>query len=149
MPISFAAQLPYVLHTNRELGLMLAKKKPLAHFADAEGRFPESVERYIRLFDRHVESGEFIRRDILVAPDDRRAYKLHRILFALPGEEWRVDELVKLLQSPIWGPEQERREGELLGYEDWMNDHFLALRSRSGTTANDPNAAFLATDPPP
>ena len=128
MPISLAAKLPYVLHTNRELGLMLAKKKPLAHFADAEGQFPESVQRYLRLFDRHVKNGELIRQDTLVPPDEHRAYNLHRILFALPGEEWRMDEMVKLMESPTWGPEQERREGELLGYEDWMNDHFLALR---------------------
>lgn len=25
----------------------------------------------------------------------------------------------------IWTPEHERRQGELLGYEDWMNDYWL------------------------
>ena len=128
MPIAFAAQLPYLLHTNRELGLMLAKKKPLAHFADRKGSFPKLVQRYLRLFDRHVRGGNIVRQDVLVAPDDCRSYTLHRILFSLPGEEWRMDAMVQLMESPVWGPEQERREGELLGYDDWMNDHFLALR---------------------
>ena len=128
MPIPFAKQLPYVLHTNRELGLMLAHKKPLAHFADGKGRFPESVKRYLRCFDRQVEAGRLIRHDHFDPPGETRNYTLHRILFALPGEEWRMDEMIELMGSPIWGIEQERREGELLGYHDWMNDHFLAFR---------------------
>ena len=128
MPIPFAARLPYVHHTNRELGLMLSRKKPLAHFADGEGRFPESVKRYLRLFDRHVASGQIVRRDVFIAPNRNRHYTLHRILFVLPGEEWRIDAMIQLFESPSWGIEQERSEGELLGYEDWMNDHFLALR---------------------
>ena len=128
MPIPFAKELPYILHTNRELGLMLANKKPLAHFADGEGRFPETVRRYLRCFDRQVTAGHLIRRDYFEPPNHHRNYTLHRILFALPGEEWRIDEMIELMASPVWGIEQERREGELLGYQDWMNDHFLALR---------------------
>jgi len=128
MPVPFAAQLPYALHTNRELGLMLANKKPLAHFVDGEGRFPVAVQRYLRLFNRFVESGQIIRHDHFIPPTKEHNYTLHRILFALPGEKWRINVMIDLMSSPIWGNEQERREGELLGYEDWMNDHFLALR---------------------
>ncbi len=125
---SFASQLPYTLHTNRELGLMFANKKSLAHFADAEGRFPDVVLRYLRLFDRHVQWGRLIRRDHINPPNQDRPFALHRILFALPPHEWRVDAMIELMDSPVWGIEQERREGELLGYEDWMNAHFLKLR---------------------
>jgi hypothetical protein len=135
MPSVLAKQLPYLLHTNRELGLMRAKKKPLSHFADGEGCFPQPVQRYLRHFDRHVETGEIIRRDVFCPPNANRAYTLHRILFALPGEEWRIDEMIKLTESLDWGPNHERREGELLGYEDWMIDHFLSLldAKRSGS----------------
>ena len=71
---SLLRSLPYLVHTNRELGLMLAGEKPMASFVDGRGCFPEVVERYLRLFDRHVA---------------------------------------------------ERRQGELLGYADWMNDYWL------------------------
>lgn len=48
---------------------MLKGTKPLAKFADGEGRFPDVVLRYFRMFDRHVESGRFVRRDeIIVDP---------------------------------------------------------------------------------
>jgi hypothetical protein len=129
MPIALAALLPYQLHTNRELGLMLAKKKPLSHFADAAGAFPEAVQRYLRRFDRYVATGEIVRRDSLCPPNTNRLYNLHRILFALPGEEWRIDEMINLMEGAAWGPEQERREGELLGYADWMNEYWLAFIS--------------------
>jgi hypothetical protein len=61
---------PYLIHTNRELGLMLKGTKPLAMFADGEDYFPEAVLRYLRMFDRHVESGRFTRRD-MVAVDSK------------------------------------------------------------------------------
>ena len=80
--------LPYQVHTNRELGLMLAGEKPLASFVDGKGCFPESVSRYLRLFDRHVEEGRIVRRDHFVEVEGGGTYTSHRILFALPGEEW-------------------------------------------------------------
>lgn len=118
-------KLPYKLHTNRELGLMLAGTKPLAMFVDGEGRFPEVLLRYFRLFDRHVASGCLIRRDHFSRWSP--AYVSHRVLFALPSEAWRIDAMIELKESPDWTPDHERREGELLGYEDWMNDHWLGL----------------------
>jgi hypothetical protein len=102
---------------------MLSGKKPLAMFADGEGRFPEAVVRYLKLFDRHVSAGRMIRRDHKALAG---SYVLHRILFAIPGEEWRIDAMIELKQSREWSRDHERREGELLGYEDWMNDYHLA-----------------------
>ena len=127
MPIPLANRLPYALHTNRELGLMLTGKKPLAVFADGKGCFPGVVVRYLRLFDRHVREGRFIRRDHYSPLSEERAFTLHTILFALPTEEWRIGEMIQLRSSPVWSREHERREEELLGYEDWMNDYFLSL----------------------
>jgi hypothetical protein len=46
--------LPYLVHTNRELGLMLVGLKPLSIFSFTEGHEADCVLRYLRLFDRHV-----------------------------------------------------------------------------------------------
>ena len=128
MPIPLASKLPYTLHTNRELGLMLKGIKPLAVFADGEGAFPESVVRYLRLFERHIAVGSIVRVDHFSEPTKDRSYTLHTILFALPDEVWRVEAMLELRASEQWGSrESERREGELLGYEDWMNDHFARM----------------------
>jgi hypothetical protein len=120
-----SAERPYIVHTNRELGLMLKGTKPLAMFYDAEGFWPDAVLRYLRLFDKHVASGRFIRRDHFAPPSIDFNYTLHRVFFALPREEWRIDEMIQLKQSHSWSSEHERREGELLGYEEWMNDFHL------------------------
>ncbi|MGD9471061.1 MAG: hypothetical protein AB7G24_03105 [Novosphingobium sp.] len=118
--------LPYLLHTNRELGLMLAGKKPLAFFADGKDCFPGVMIRYLRLFDRQVEKGALVRADHYAQSSSVKSLTLHRILFALPGEEWRIAEMLELHSSDDgWTLERERREGELLGYEDWMNDYWL------------------------
>ena len=115
--------LPYLIHTNRELGLMLAGKKPLAVFVDGRDRFPEVVSRYLRLFDRHVASGTITRFDHF----SKASWgECHHIFFALPGEEWRFQAMLDLVfAGEPWTIVQERRQGELLGYDDWMNDHWL------------------------
>ena len=120
------AKFPYMLHTNRELGLMLRGIKPLALFNDAKDRFPDVVVRYLRMFDRHVGVGTFIRADHFAEPTHDRAFAVHTILFAQPDESWRISAMIKLRTSPIWSLAHERREGELLGYADWMNDFWIA-----------------------
>ncbi|MEL6486352.1 MAG: hypothetical protein AAFQ13_04300 [Pseudomonadota bacterium] len=120
--------LPYTVHTNRELGLLLSGQKPFSAFVDAQGRYPEVVLRYLRLFDRHVRSGVIIRRDHIERLDPQSPYQLHRIMFALPGEEWRFEAYLELWDSKEWGKAEERAQGELLGYEDWMNDHWISLK---------------------
>ena len=118
--------LPYLVHTNRELGLMLAGTKPLASFVDGKESFPEVVSRYLRLFDRHVAEGRLVRLDHFSEISGRAQYTSHRILFALLGEEWRMQAMVDLMSdSTAWTSAHERRQGELLGYEDWMNDHWI------------------------
>ncbi len=126
MPIPIAARLPYPLHTNRELGMMLAGTKPLARFCDARDQFPAVVIRYLRLFDRHVANGTLVRTDHFAEPTSDRTFALHTILFALPAEVWRIAAMIELHSSPQWSLAHERKEGELLGYADWMNDHWIA-----------------------
>tara|TARA_B100000678_G_C18211512_1_gene503547 strand:+ start:994 stop:1362 length:369 start_codon:yes stop_codon:yes gene_type:complete len=115
-----------MIHTNREFGLMMAGRKPMAVFVDGKDRFPEVVARYIRLFDRHVARGRVCRRDHFAEIEGPRSYCQHRIFFALPGEEWRVDAYIALLDGDgRWTADHERRQGELLGYEGWMNDYWI------------------------
>jgi hypothetical protein len=130
---AFLRSLPYQVHTNHELRLMLAGKKPLAVFADGQDQFPEIVLLYLRHFDRHVQSRRLVRRDHVTPPSKHRPYAVHAIFFALPGEEWRIDEMIELrsnLHSDSgWSAAHERRQGELLGYEDWMNDYWASVRN--------------------
>lgn len=123
---SLLRSLPYLVHTNREFGLMMAGRKPMAVFVDGKDQFPEVVSRYIRLFDRHVTSGRILRRDHLAEAGGARSYCQHRIFFTLPDEEWRIDAYIALLDGDDrWTAEHERQQGELLGYEDWMNDYWI------------------------
>jgi hypothetical protein len=122
--------LPYQVHTNRELGLMLRGVKPLAAFADYEGHFPEVVLRYLRMFDRHVAAGRFVRRDLII---DKELGQLRCVYFALPKEEWRIQAMIDLRARPgKWTREMEREEGELLGYTTEQNEIWLS-RSRFGS----------------
>jgi hypothetical protein len=113
--------LPYLVHTNRELGLMLKGAKPLSKFCNREDDYPEAMKRYLRLFDRHVSRDRLIRQDRLVPTSG--GWRLHNIYFTLPGEEWRVEAMIELFARPgRWNAEREREEGRLLGYTEWEND---------------------------
>ena len=116
--------LGYAIHTNRELGLMLRGLKPLAMFADGHGHFPDVVLRYLRMFDRHVEMGMFVRREYVEISSNARR-PLHVILYAAPNEAWRLDAMIELRLQGEWSVEHERTEGELLGYADWQNDIWI------------------------
>jgi len=117
--------LPYIIHTNRELGLMLRGMKPLAFFMEDYSRTPDSLLRYFRMFDRHVALGRFIKHEHPVP--NALDWKVYYILYALPGEEWRIQRMIDLRERPEpWSDEREREFGMLLGYEDWMNDVWLS-----------------------
>jgi hypothetical protein len=123
-------QLPYLVHTNRELGLMLRGTKPLAYFMDAVGREPDACIRYWRMFDRHVAAGRLIRREVIEAHPDLPQLKYRTLFYALPGHEWRVDAMLTLLNEPgAWSDNRERRFGELLGYEGWQIDYWMTHRA--------------------
>ncbi|HVY84651.1 MAG TPA: hypothetical protein VG943_05935 [Caulobacterales bacterium] len=120
-------RLPQLAHTNRELLMMLRGAKPFAAFTQEIGLITEADALSGQPFDRHVADGVIVRRDY-----DRESdgMTVRRILFALPGEEWRFDEYNALMESASqgWDDVKERRQGELLGYTDWENDAHLARR---------------------
>ncbi len=96
-------------------------------FGDGRDNFPESVTRYLRLFDRHVRDGRFTRRDRFVPIEHPTLDSVHEIYFTLPGEEWRIDAKIELYARPgRWDAAKERRLGEILGYTDEQNDFWLS-----------------------
>jgi len=121
----------YQLHTNRELGMMLRRQKPLAVFIDGEDVFPASVLRYLRMFDRHAQAGRLVRREHRFAANIHGTDRvLLTILYALPDEAWRIDEMIGL-HAELWGEkpwteDHERMEGMLLGYTDDENNAWIA-----------------------
>jgi len=84
-------RLPYLVHTNRELGLMLRGTKPLAYFMDIVGHELDICVRYWRMFDRHVAVGRLIRREVIGPCPDLPHLEYRQLFYALPGHEWRVD----------------------------------------------------------
>lgn len=126
-------QLPYLVHTNRELGLMLRGTKPLAYFMDVVGCEPDICVRYWRLFDRHVAAGRLIKHEVIEQCPSLPQLNSRKLFYALAGHEWRIDAMLALLREPgSWSDDRERRFGELLGYEDWQNDYWLTHRSSLG-----------------
>ena len=129
-------ELPYRLHTNRELGMMLRGEKPLAVFVDGYDRFPAAVRRYLACFDQLVREGLFLKREYVV-PDSTISGGCkgwHTIIYSLPAEAWRIDAMIDLRWrlSDGWSLDREREEGRLLGYEDWQNEAWLERFSRKG-----------------
>jgi hypothetical protein len=124
--------LPYKVHTNRELALMLAGTKPLAAFV---GEYPpnttfEDVPE--RVFEPYVCSGRFVKREHIYSIRDAsgKARQLRRVLYAQPEQQWRIDAyllLHKTAETSGWNEGLERMEGSLLGYLDWQNDAYIQL----------------------
>jgi hypothetical protein len=93
---------------------MLRGTKPLAAFGDYEGVFPEVIVRYLRMFDRHVEAGRFVKR-IYRTTDEicGKPATLLSIFYALPSEKWRTEALYNLRnQGTRWSEDHERSEGD-------------------------------------
>jgi hypothetical protein len=137
---------PYKVHTDRELALMLAGSKPLAAFLDIHPSFDGDYGIPEREFEPHVASGLIVKREVIEPPaansrpikGQRRGSR--RVLYALRGEEWRIDAYLLLWKTAGisgWNEGFERMEGSLLGYEDWQNDfHINEQRTRNGKKAD-------------
>jgi len=118
-------------HDDRELELMLAGRKPLAMFTEVlpleSGLIPEAD------FAPHVASGRLTMREVLEhadkVPYDQRELHVRRVLYALPGNEWRIDAMILACQVAAslrkWDEGLERVIGKLLGYEDRQIDAFI------------------------
>lgn len=126
------AGLPCRLHTGRELSLMLARKKPLAVFAEGIGMRDGQDRHPGHFFDPLIDSGllakiEYCEPNDLVGSPMKG---LHITLYALASEAWRLEAYIALrleARKSGWNEALTRREGSLLGYEDWQNDAFMAL----------------------
>lgn len=130
-------ELPYKIHTNRELALMLNERKPLAAFVEDYPRetahevIPESK------FEPYVLARRFVKREkvyrSLVSTDprgDQARRSIRRVLYAQPSEAWRIDAYLLLHETAElsgWNEGFERMEGTLLGYEQWQNDAYLQM----------------------
>jgi hypothetical protein len=127
---------PYMIHTNFELPLMLEGRKPFAVFGDA---YPSKwFDEHLAPFEQFVRTGRIVRRivDTSMPQLKRRRPEWDRfrnVYFALPGEEWRIDAYISLFDEHLrsgtsWDDDKERLQGSLLGYEDWQNDWWINQR---------------------
>jgi hypothetical protein len=123
--------LPYKVHTGRELAMMLAGTKPLAAFYENYPRPHDVPVIPEKEFEPYVKSGRFVKREILEKPGPNsplingQRIGLRRVIYATPAEQWRIDAYLNLWETAKrtgWTEQLEREEGTLLGYEDWQND---------------------------
>lgn len=134
---------PYLVHTGLELALMLESRNPLAVFSDTDPSdwMDDRGRRFdMRRFDPFVAEGRLALRKVRApvpkpwrAPDGTVAAHFQRVLYALPGEEWRMDAyllLWEVTEKPGWNEALDRFEGSLLGYVDWQNDRWIERRRR-------------------
>jgi hypothetical protein len=142
--------LPYRVHTGRELALMLAGTKPLAVFCDEYPSLHGVKVIPEKEFEPHVAAGRIVKREEITPPaPDAPVVRGHgtgtrRVLYALPHEAWRIEAyllLWRVAEKSGWSGGFERMEGILLGYEDWQNDYHIERRysSRSRRSSDDPS----------
>ena len=128
-PHHFVNSFPYLVHTNRELTLMLAGTKPLAAFVES---FANDTKLFAEdVFDNYVTQGRFVKREYVQLEFRGDPRRLRRILYARTGEEWRIDAFILLwhtAEKSGFSELFERLEGSLLGYEEWQNDAFIEIR---------------------
>ena len=129
------------VHTGRELALMRAGAKPLAAFSDVNLSLHGLYVIPEREFEPHVAAGRIIERQHIDPPAKGapvvrgQRIGMRRVLYALPGEQWRIDAyllLWKTAEKSGWNEGFERLEGALLGYEDWENDYHIEHFFRKG-----------------
>lgn len=127
--------IPYLIHTNFELPLMLEGRKPLAVFSD--GYPSDWLDEFLDPFEPFVASGQILRRIIDtpmldLKPREPNLDGLRHVFFTVPKQEWRIDAYIKniLNRTRDWDDDLERLQGSLLGYEDWQNDWWIEQRSK-------------------
>lgn len=131
---------PYLLHTNRELLLMLQGSKPLSVFTDDEPStgsisplFPEAK------FDAHVAAGRFVKYEH-AEPVDNGLRRVRWVFYALPKEAWRINAYVLLFETSKrsgWNEGFERMQGSLLGYSEQENDINIELQRKRAHRMHD------------
>jgi len=132
--------LPYLTHTNRELALMKTGRKPLSVFSGHQISDIESLI-YAKHFDSLVKSGQLSTAEYNLTAERKllpgsRSDKNFTLMYAMKGEEWRMDTYVLLRNTVahvgLWSDDYERVFGSLLGYTDVENDAWIARRKAWG-----------------
>ena len=142
--------LPYRVHTGRELALMLAGTKPLAAFCDDHPSLHGLKVIPEKEFEPHVAAGRIVKREDIALPAPSattvrgQRIGIRRVLYALPEEAWRIEAyllLWKTAEKSGWNVGFERMEGSLLGYEGWQNDVHIERRypSQSRRSSGEPS----------
>ena len=117
-----------LIHTGRELELMLSGQKSLAMFYAMAHELPWEALIPEEAFAPHVNAGRTLRQDIEFASTSLagEAMAIKYVFYALPGEEWRTQLMIVLKRAfhsgRGWNETCERMEGTLLGYTNEEND---------------------------
>jgi hypothetical protein len=126
-------------HTNQELQLMLAGRKPLSMFYDEVSVLPHEDIIPEERFSPHVASGLFVRGEETYTgcfhTGLNRNEQIKYVFFALAKDAWRIPAISLLLRirykTGNWQSEEfERMEGCLLGYTDEEVDAWCDHRFR-------------------
>ncbi len=117
--------LPYKIHTNRELVLMIKGSKPLAVFSDY---IPSSSVNAIpeAFFEPYVEKGLFIKREYV---SQVKQLNVRTVLYAQKSEEWRINAYIllkEISEKVAWNEGFERMEGKLLGYTNEQIEIYIS-----------------------
>jgi hypothetical protein len=131
---------PYLVHTDYELPLMLDGRKKLARMSQ---EYPPHRHLYEDRFDHYVARG-LLHKEVDVEPFGERLGRfdgLRTVYYTPKGEEWRVRawRLVEQASKKTgWNETLERLEGMLFGYEDWQSDwwaeHWRKKRHQFGSS---------------
>jgi len=135
---SFLDELPYTIHTRRELRLMLAGEKPLSAFVDDTPEVSDNGIVPEEIFAPYVSSGHLVKRE---RKSLRSGHLCREVLYAVPSEAWRIDAyllLMDILDQGCWSEGMERMQGRLLGYTDSQNDIYIALLRKRQSDRNIP-----------
>jgi hypothetical protein len=121
-------------HTNRELELMLDRRKPLAVFYDEISCLPNDEIIPEERFRPYVEEGLFVRAETILNfgfdASLGRDMQVKYVFFSLSTEAWRIPAFILVktvaLQTQRNSEEMERLESMLLGYtqeevDAWCN----------------------------
>jgi hypothetical protein len=90
-------------HTNRELELMLAGKKPLAMFYAEISELPDEELIPEQKFSPYVTSNRFVRSEIVFSGSFSsklgRKMQIKYVFFALHTEAWRINAMLLLKEQ--------------------------------------------------
>jgi hypothetical protein len=128
-----ADDLPYLVHTGRELDLMLKGIKPLAVFNDVFENDTNMEFKGETKFRSLVKSGVFMDAEYSYPDRETPGYTVRYKLYALKSEVWRIPAyilLVKTVEKTGWNSSLEYYQGRLLGYSENECDIYLESLTR-------------------